>query len=43
MLRGGAWNGQQIVPRAWVELATRSAQAHDPTYGPTWWVNTTGR
>ncbi|MFE7894984.1 serine hydrolase domain-containing protein [Streptomyces sp. NPDC057412] len=23
LLRGGAWGGQQLVPRAWVELATR--------------------
>jgi CubicO group peptidase (beta-lactamase class C family) len=42
MLRGGAWDGRQIVPRAWVESATRTSQDLNPGYGLTWWVNTAG-
>jgi CubicO group peptidase (beta-lactamase class C family) len=42
MLRRGVWNGQQIVPAWWIELATRSSQELNPSYGYTWWVNTLG-
>lgn len=42
MLRGGVWGRQQVVPRWWVELATRSSQPMNPRYGYTWWVNTDG-
>jgi CubicO group peptidase (beta-lactamase class C family) len=42
MLRNGIWNGQQIVPAWWIELATRSSQELNPSYGYTWWVNTHG-
>lgn len=41
-LRGGAWNDQQLIPKWWMELATRSSQALKPDYGYTWWVNTDG-
>jgi CubicO group peptidase (beta-lactamase class C family) len=41
-LTGGAWAGRQLVPRSWIESATRSSQALNPGYGLTWWVNTDG-
>jgi CubicO group peptidase (beta-lactamase class C family) len=41
-LHGGAWAGRQIVPRWWMEMATRSSQDLNPDYGYTWWVNTKG-
>ena len=41
-LRGGLWRGEQLVPRAWVELATRSSQDLNPSYGYGWVVNTQG-
>jgi CubicO group peptidase (beta-lactamase class C family) len=42
MLHGGMWGQQQLVPRWWLELATRSSQELNPKYGFTWWVNTDG-
>jgi CubicO group peptidase (beta-lactamase class C family) len=42
MLRKGRWNGQQLVPSDWIELATRSSQPHNLHYGYTWWVNSDG-
>lgn len=41
-LHGGEWDGQQIVPRWWMEMATKTSQAFNPNYGYTWWVNTAG-
>lgn len=41
-LEGGRWGDRQIVPRWWVELATRTSQPHNPDYGFLWWVNTAG-
>lgn len=41
-LRKGMWKGREIVPRWWMELATRSSQELNPDYGYTWWVNTAG-
>jgi CubicO group peptidase (beta-lactamase class C family) len=38
----GSWEGRQIVPREWIELATRTSQSFNRDYGITWWVNTTG-
>lgn len=40
MLRGGSWNGKEILSRDWVR---RSSQAHYPTdsgkgYGYQWWI-----
>jgi CubicO group peptidase (beta-lactamase class C family) len=37
-LHWGAWNGQQLIPRSWVELATRASQDLNPAYGYNWWV-----
>ncbi len=42
MLRSGAWKGNQIVPKWWVDLATRSSQELNRSYGYTFWVNTDG-
>lgn len=42
LLRGGAWKDQQIVPKWWIDLATRSSQNLNPSYGYTFWVNTDG-
>lgn len=36
-LRGGEWDGTQIVPEAWVDYA-RLPFADAPTYGAHWWV-----
>ncbi len=44
-LSGGAWRGQQVVPRSWVEESTR-AQVATPSglgYGYFWWVGKDGR
>jgi CubicO group peptidase (beta-lactamase class C family) len=40
--RGGAWKGEQIVPKWWLDLATASSQKINPSYGYTFWVNTDG-
>jgi CubicO group peptidase (beta-lactamase class C family) len=42
MLRGGAWEGQQLVAPWWIELATRNSQPMNPHYGLTWWLNSAG-
>jgi len=41
-LHHGVWNGQQIIPRWWMDLVTKSSQDLNPNYGYTWWVNTKG-
>lgn len=39
----GAWEGEQIVPRAWVEVAVGGAsQPLNPGYGLLWWLNREG-
>ena len=39
----GIWDGQQVVPRAWVREATgRPSQPLNPAYGLLWWLNTLG-
>ena len=38
-LRGGRWGERQIVPPAYVKMAT-TASAHGPDYGFLWWLNT---
>ena len=43
LLRGGTWNGKQIVPKWWIGLATKSSQNLNPSYGYTFWVNTDGK
>jgi CubicO group peptidase (beta-lactamase class C family) len=40
--RGGKWGDRQIVPPAYVKMAT-TASAHGPDYGFLWWLNTTGK
>ena len=42
LLHGGVWQGKQIVPKWWVNLATHSSQSINPDYGFTFWVNTAG-
>jgi CubicO group peptidase (beta-lactamase class C family) len=38
----GKWDGKQIVPEWWMDMATKSSQDLVPDYGYTWWVNTKG-
>ena len=38
-LRGGRWGERQIVPSAYVKMAT-TASTHGPDYGFLWWLNT---
>lgn len=43
MLRGGNWNGSQIIPSKWVEESIRSySDADNGGYGYLWWVNGLG-
>lgn len=41
-LNEGVWMGRQLVPRLWMEVATRTSQSLNKNYGYTWWVNTHG-
>jgi CubicO group peptidase (beta-lactamase class C family) len=42
-LRGGQWDGTQVVPEDWVEAATgRPSQELNAGYGYLWWVNHPG-
>jgi len=46
-INGGLWNGQQVVPKAWVEQSTQKHmdtrgkmnRAEDDGYGYLWWMN----
>jgi CubicO group peptidase (beta-lactamase class C family) len=38
-LRGGVWEGKQIVPRDWVELARTPTLASKGVYGALFWLN----
>jgi CubicO group peptidase (beta-lactamase class C family) len=42
LLHGGHWDGKQVVPKWWVDLATRKSQELNPHYGYTFWVNSDG-
>jgi len=42
LLRKGVWKGQELIPRWWTDLATKTSQDLNPNYGYTWWVNTKG-
>jgi CubicO group peptidase (beta-lactamase class C family) len=53
MLRGGAWNGKQVVPRAWVEKISRTVTpgrdvnprffaSGQVGYGYLWWIREDG-
>lgn len=37
-LRGGEWDGEQIVPEEWVEYS-RTPSPTEPEYGAHWWVD----
>jgi CubicO group peptidase (beta-lactamase class C family) len=41
-LRGGNWNGRQVVPASYVKEAL-TPSAHGPDYGYLWWLNTKGK
>lgn len=41
MARGGNWDGQQLLPRSWVESSTTPCPIN-PEYGYLWWLNTGG-
>jgi CubicO group peptidase (beta-lactamase class C family) len=38
----GKWQDKQIVSEWWIDLATKSSQQLNPSYGYTFWVNTDG-
>ncbi len=38
-LHKGRWENQPLISRDWMDLATRSSQSLNPSYGYTWWVN----
>lgn len=41
--RGGVWQGEQVVPRSWVEEAVGGpSQRLNQDYGLLWWLNTDG-
>lgn len=44
-LRGGSWDGRQIVPRSWVDYgrATRAVDDEARRYGAHWWTIDDGR
>lgn len=43
-LRGGAWDGKQILPPAFVKAAlTPSTTENSPDYGYLWWLNSKGK
>jgi CubicO group peptidase (beta-lactamase class C family) len=41
-LRGGAWDGRQVIPPAYVKAALAPSE-HGPDYGYLWWLNTKGK
>jgi CubicO group peptidase (beta-lactamase class C family) len=44
-LHGGEWDGEQVVPAAWVEVSTRehiAAGTLQDSYGYQWWINDDG-
>lgn len=42
MLQGGRWEGQQIVPEAWVRISVQPSQTLNPDYGLLWWLDVPG-
>ena len=43
LLHDGNWKGKQLVPKWWIDLATKSSQSLNHSYGYTFWVNTDGK
>jgi CubicO group peptidase (beta-lactamase class C family) len=41
-LRGGQWDGEQIIPTSWVDQS-RSPASTNGQYGLQWWLNPNGR
>jgi CubicO group peptidase (beta-lactamase class C family) len=41
-LRGGSWNGRQVLPPSYVKAAL-TPSGHGPDYGYLWWLNTRGK
>jgi len=41
-LHNGNWNSKQLIPKKWVQQATKSSQNLNLKYGMLWWVNTSG-
>ena len=39
VLADGNWNGNQIIPQAFVEASTSSSQLLNKSYGYLWWLN----
>lgn len=39
-LNNGNWDGEQVVPEAWVAEAVQPSQEHNLRYGFLWWLNT---
>ena len=42
LLNKGFWEGKQIIPNWWVDVATKPSQKLNQDYGYTFWVNTKG-
>jgi CubicO group peptidase (beta-lactamase class C family) len=42
MAHRGSWEGKQLIPEWWIDLATKSSQELNRSYGYTFWVNTDG-
>ncbi len=38
-LRGGQWNGRQLVSKSYFRAATSPSQTMNPSYGYLWWLN----
>ncbi len=41
-LRGGSWNGTQVVPAAWVDASVTDTAASYGGYGYQWWLDPSG-
>jgi len=41
-LRGGAWNGRQVLPAGYLKAALTPSE-HGPDYGYLWWLNSRGK
>ena len=41
-LNNGQWNGEQLISKEWIEMAT-TPSTPEPNYGFMWWLNADGR